>query len=812
MNAARTDRLSSGAVSDDHSVAGGLSLQSGSLHLRIVALRTNIVRIRMAEYADWTEPLSWAVADEARRDVASVETFSNRDAVGFSTDTLTITVARASGLISIEDSNGNPVSLDAEAWPATLQNSGFTINKAMLPGERIFGLGDQPGPLDRCGRTFTLWNTDAVSYQESSSPLYKSIPFFLAVRPAGCCGILLDNTWRSTFDFGQRQRGVVAFGAEGGAADYYVIHGADARDVLRAYADLTGHPPLPPLWALGFQQSRYSYMSQREVVTVAEEFRSRQFPADVIYCDIDYQDRYRPFTVDQSRFPTFRAMVASLADIGFRTVAITDLHIACVDDGYEPFRSGMAGDHFVRRPSGDPYSGTSWPGAAVFPDFTRADTRVWWGHLYEGFVRDGIAGFWNDMNEPSISSEPTKTMPLDIVHRIEEPGRTAQTAPHAAVHNVVGMQNARATFEGVTRFRPNERPFVLTRASFAGGQRYGWSWTGDNTATWNHLRMTTAMLVNAGLSGLPFIGADVGGFFGSPSPALLTRWFQVAAFHPLFRNHCFTQSAPREPWLHGSEHEALRRRAVEERYRLLPYLYTAAEEAARTGLPMLRPLFLEFPSALHANTEYNQDPDSQFLVGDAMMVAPPIYGEMPDPYVVTLPDPPWYDYWTGRRIDVDLVAVDNQADVLPVFVHAGSIIPRHACIQHTGEIPSGSLELCVYPGGECTGSVYSDDGHSLEYRNGRTLHQRFTYRGGDDGAEFHFSAREGVHFPWWTTIELVIHGMDEAPSTVVVDQADLLGVAFDEVHGILRIAMTDTAGPDKVSITWSPRLKASSGA
>ena len=237
-------------------------------------------------------------------------------------------------------------------------------------------------------------------------------------------------------------------------------------------------------------------------------------------------------------------MVDDLASRGLRTVLITDLHIAHVPHNYPPYRSGMEGGHFVHDAEGGVFLGASWPGPAVYPDFTKIGTRGWWGTLYEEFVAAGVAGFWNDMNEPVVDGGPQGTMPLDVVHQIDEPGYPTRAASHAELHNVVGQQNARATYEALLELRPGERPFVLTRASFAGGQRYGWTWTGDNNASWNHLRMTTPMLVNAGLSGLPFIGADVGGFFGSPPPELLTQWFKTAAFHPLFATTA-TPSPPR---------------------------------------------------------------------------------------------------------------------------------------------------------------------------------------------------------------------------------------------------------------------------
>jgi alpha-glucosidase len=794
------DRVAPGAVYSVRMLPDGIEVDTGAVHLRITAPREDIVRVRMAPRAEWAEDISWAVLDQARHGAAATRPVREDDAVGFATTRLVVRILRANGRILITRADGAPVSLDAEHVPPELQRGGFTLRKQLLPGEHFFGLGDQPGPLDRLGGAFTLWNTDTGDYQEATTPVYKSVPFYIAARPDGACGILLDNSWRSTFDFCRSKRDIVAFGAEGGAADYYVLSGLDARAVLQSYAHLTGLPPLPPLWALGYHQSRYSYMTQDAVMAVADGLRSHGFPADAIHCDIDFQDRNRPFTVNQATFPNFPWMVQALAARGLRTVAITDLHIAQAAD-YPPYQTGIAGGHFVTIPAGEPYIGVSHPGPAAFPDFTRAETREWWGTLYQGFVDAGVAGFWNDMNEPAVGNEPSGTIPLDVVHRVEEPDYPFRTATHAEIHNVVGLANARATYEAVQAMRPDERPFVLTRASFAGGQRYGWTWTGDNSATWNHLRMTTPMLVNAGLSGLPFIGADVGGFFGTPTPDLLTRWMQIGAFHPFFRNHCYLDSPPREPWLDGPAHEAIRRRFIEERYRLLPYMYTVAEDVSRTGAPMLRPLFFECPSVLGLASFFDREPQSQFMLGAALMIAPPVFGEMLNAYHVALPDGPWYDYWTGHPVDAEWITVQPTAEDLAVFVRAGSIVPRQDLVQSTVQIAEGALELGVYLGRDCTGSIYTDDGFSFAFQRGEFLRQAFTFDGGPGGGAFRLSPREGSFEPWWETIELVIHGLPDQPYNVAADHATIMGVTYDHVRQALRIVLTDPGGGDVVAIT-----------
>src|SRR5579862_1151251 len=638
------DALSASEVLQD-----GIQIQAGSAALRINALRDDIIRVRISPTGTLPEDASWAVLPESRTKSIPVHPMQDDSSVGFRTGALDVRIERNPLRLVIRDLGGTIISADAIGRPVQFHLGDFSVSKEMPGSEHYFGLGDKTGGFDRREQAYTLWNTD-VGPQESVDPLYKSIPFFLAINGGRSYGIFLDNTWRTWFDFGKSARDAYSFGAEGGPLDYYFIYGPTPKQVVENYAYLTGRPPLPPLWALGFQQSRYSYTPESQIRDIANRLRLDKIPSDVVYLDIDYQDRNRPFTVNSKTFPNFPGLVSDLRKQHFHLVNITDLHIAHVaNQGYMPYDSGHAGDQFVKNPDGSEFVGVVWPGPAVFPDFTRAQTREWWGSLYQELVKDGVAGFWNDMNEPSVFDGPGKTMPLDTVHRIEEPGFTTRTATHAEVHNIVGLENARATYEGLLKLRPNERPFVLTRATFAGGQRYGFTWTGDNSATWNHLRLATQMVLNLGVSVISFAGADVGGFNGSPPAALLTRWVEVAAFSPLFRDHSSKGTLPQELWVHGPEQEAIRRHYVETRYRLLPYIYTLADEASRTGMPLMRPVFLEFPEIFAGPSGFDHV-DTEFLLGPSLLVAPPPFAEMLDDYDVSFPSTEWFDFWTGEKV------------------------------------------------------------------------------------------------------------------------------------------------------------------
>jgi alpha-glucosidase len=766
--------------------SSGLQLSSSQLTLRVDALRPDVLRVRVFPNGQPAEDASWAVLPEARTAHVPVTSEPN----GFNTSALRVKVS-ADLRLTVSDLSGNI--LQDDALPVAWSADGFKVTKMKTGDDHFFGLGDKPGPLDRAGEAFVMWNTDTFGWQESTDPSYKSIPFFIEMHSGRSLGILFDNTWRTFFDFGRERNDRYTFSAPGGPLDYYLLYGPDPRQVVQTYAWLTGPTPLPPLWSLGFQQSRYTYYPRTQVEEIANRLRADHIPVDAMWLDIDYQDKNRPFTVDKEHYPDFPGLIHQLSAEHIHTILITDLHVAHVTDGtYPPYDSGHAGDHFVKE-NGKEYVGTVWPGPSVFPDFTQQQTRTWWGSLFKDFIADGVAGFWNDMDEPAVFTYPTKTMPEDVIHRIDEPGFAKRTAMHAEIHNVFGMQNTRGSMEGQLTLRPNVRPFVMTRASYAGGQRYAVTWTGDNSATWNHLRQTTPQILNLGLSGFAMSGADVGGFAGSPPADLLTKWIMLAAFQPIDRDHSAKGTNMHEPWVDGPEHEAIRRRYIEERYRLMPYLYTLAEETSRTGLPITSPLFLEFPHATADNHPLDQDAPGEFLFGSSILVAASPSPEEVAPYEVHLPPGIWYDYWTGTALDRratiatrDLEIRDPQAPTvvgksplqpvmvkpalaeLPVYVRAGTILPMQPLVQSTDEKPNGPLTLRVFPpapGEACRGDIYQDDGISFDFRKGAYLRLRMTCSEAADGTlTISIPAREGSFKPWWTSLRIEAIGLTQ-PAT-----------------------------------------------
>lgn len=758
-----------GDVTSVRTLPNGVDLRAGESRIEISILSPVVARLRYAPNGNFPPEDSVAVLKGAFSP-PTVQILDHADSVSINTGAFQVRILKSPLSVAFLDPGGEVILQDHPAYPVAFQGSAFRVWKAMPLDEHYFGLGDKAGPIDHRDQAFTMWNTDAFGWTQGTDPLYKSIPFFMGVRNGRAYGIFLDNTYRSSFDFGKESRDAYSFGAEGGPLDYYFFYGPSPAAVLTSYTALVGRTPLPPKFALGYQQSRYSYYPEATVRQIAQQFRSRRIPCDVIYLDIDYEDGHRSFTIDRSRFPNFEGMVRDLSQQGFKLIPIVDLHIK-QQPGYKPYDQAVQHDYLVRNQDGSVYIGKVWPGDSVFPDFTRSEVRQWFGGLYADFLHMGIRGFWNDMNEPAVFRYPEKTMPLDTVHSVE--GRKTD---HREVHNIYGMENVHATYDGMLRFNPNVRPYVLTRAAFAGTQRYAATWTGDNAATWVHYRLSITDLLSMGLSGYPLAGVDEGGFDGDPTPELLTRWTELGAFLPLFRNHSGNRSRNREPWVDGPEHEAIRRRFIETRYRLLPYIYTSMDETSRTGLPLMRPMFIQFPDDPALAIE-----DKEFMFGPDLLIAPKI-DETVGPYEIKLPAGVWFDYWTGTRVQAQTLQVNPAIDELPVYVRGGAILPQQPMVQDADQIPEGPLDLSVYPASDCRGSIYADDGSTLDYRRGEFFRQHFSCEAAGDSLRIHFSPPEGNYSPWWKMIRLTAFNATHAPNTVSASGVVIAHWHFDPEH------------------------------
>lgn len=780
-----------GAVQRMEKLKDGVELSSGRAKIRITAFNDATVRIRVAPQGSFGKDFSWAVI--AATQVPAVSIVENKNEITMTAGKARVVVQKSPLLIRFADSAGNFLVADEPSLPMAFDGPRVRVWKQMPADENYYGLGDKTGPMNRRNRAFTMWNSDVFGWSESTDPMYKDIPFFMGLRKGRAWGVFFDNTYRSSFDFGKESPDYFSFGAEGGELNYYFFAGPAPRDVVQQYTGLVGRAPLPPLWSLGYQQSRYSYYPEARVREIASTLRKNRIPADVIYLDIDYQQDNAPFTINRELFPHFEQMIADLRTQGFRVVTITDLHIKKdPGHGYLPYDSGVRDDVFAKNPDGSVFVGVVWPGQSVFPDFTLTRVRDWWGTLYKDFVNMGVAGFWNDMNEPALFERADKTMPLNVVNRLDDGSAVDQ----GAIHNVYGMENVRATYDGLRKLKEDERPFVLTRAAYSGAQRYAATWTGDNSSTWNHLSMSTPMLLSLGLCGYSIAGDDIGGFAGSPPADLLTRWFEVGALNPIYRDHTAKGTLDQEPWVHGPQQEAIRRRYVELRYKFLPYIYTAVEESSRTGLPFMRPVFLDYPQA---EEFYGNNRD--FLFGSDLFVAP-VTTEMVDPEEVQLPPGDWYDFWTAQRLSSkNKLVLQPALDEMPLYVRAGAIIPGEPLVQNTSETPSGPLELRVYPGDDCRGALYADDGHSFAYQRGELFRAHYSCQASAGLITITATTDKNSFQPWWKSANVTVFGSVAEPKEVRLGEQVIHEWRYDESAHSVIFSVKD-AGQN-----WTAQLK-----
>lgn len=731
--------------------------QDGELHVRVELMNANIIRISNAEpeaipsaaVTEETRARFAAEAEAVMKQVRVTEALAEETQDGVLFELVTPCMALRVGTdmrTAFYDHNGAVLCEDfaekrsrsyeldedtvEDAAVAEHHASGVSEDYMRLPvccvkrmqgAEAFYGCGDKTGFLNKRGYEYVNWNTDDwLPHVDSMKALYKSIPFFITKLPYGVFGIFFDNPYKSYMDFGKENSGYYFFGADNGILDYYFIYGETMAEVLRHYTALTGRMPRMPRWALGYHQSRWGYASQREIEEIGAKLRALQIPCDAIHMDIDYMDGYRVFTWDKRRFPEPEAYVENMHRNGFKLVTIVDPGVKR-DEQYKVYCEGAGQGHFAKEADTDSiYINEVWPGESAYPNFTEPRTRKWWGGLHQFSSSYGIDGIWNDMNEPASFRGP---LPDDV--RFSQNG---VTLPHARVHNVYGHYMAEATYNGLKQLT-GKRPFVITRACYAGTQRYSVVWTGDNHSIWAHLQMAVPQLCNLGLSGMAFAGTDIGGFSADATAELLCRWIEMACFSPLCRNHSSKGTRRQEPWQFDEATVRIYRKFVTLRYRYLPYLYDTMLQCAESGMPMLRPLVL-----MYEQDENTWNCNDEFMVGDSLLVAP-VLTQGSTCRSVYLPEGMWYDISHGTECAVKVKGGQNilayaPLDTCPMYVREGSILPVYPPMQYTDERPVDELVLEVY-GGEAEYIHTVDNGTDFAYKTqqAETVY-RLVYRNG----------------------------------------------------------------------------------
>jgi alpha-glucosidase len=734
--------------------------------VRVLVLASDLIRVRTSFAKQLpARDHSWAIA----KDDWTTPRWSlteNAEAITITTDEVETIIKRSPLLIEFRDvkthqlinADEQPMAYDAKKTLASMMfdpdaGSFVAASKKLGFDEHFYGLGEKAAHLDKRRSFFVNWNSDTPGYTEGKDPIYQTIPFYLGLQKGVAYGIFFDNSYRSYFDFGRSSQQRAWFGAEGGELNYYFFYGPSIKKILGRYADLTGHMNMPPLWALGNQQSRWSYYPDSMVEDVVREYRTRDLPLDVVHLDIDYMNGYRVFTFNNQRFPNPKALTDKLGQQGVKVITIVDPGVKYQPDGpdrYYVFDQGVEKKYFQYRRNGKLFVPRVWPGESAFVDYTLPEARRWWGDLHRVYTDNGIAGIWNDMNEPSDFVDQTGKNQLDVVSNDE-----GEKTTHAKNRNVFALLMARATYEGLERLRPDRRPYVISRAGYAGIQRYSTMWTGDTNSTWDALALNIPMFTSLGLSGEPFIGSDIGGFIGRANGELLVRSYQVGFLAPFCRNHKTIDGYDQEPWRFGAYYEDIIRKYLKLRYTLLPFLYTTLEEAHRTGVPPFRPLVLNYPD--DSNT-YNLD--DEFMVGDALLVAPVLKPDVTR-RLVYLPKGTWYDYWTSKKFSGGtMISVEAPLENVPMFVRAGAVIPTGQTMNYVGEKPIDLISLNIYPDaqGTASGSLYEDDGLTPSYKSGVFRRTKIKAMRKGSGYTIDAGETEGTYDPGPRKFKLVVPG------------------------------------------------------
>ncbi|SMO79060.1 glycoside hydrolase family 31 protein [Solitalea koreensis] len=754
----------------NHKVEGkNFYFTDGTATVQIQVLSDEIIRVRMAPQSVFLADFSYAISPFDHR-ISHIDFFENNEVYKVSTTMVSCVVCKENFLISFVDNQDRVISADDKSmhYEENADFGGYYVycSKICNPHENFFALGDKPTNFNLRGKRLNLWNTDTYAFSRNQDPLYRSIPFYIGLNEGISYGIFFDNTFRTHFDFAHEKSNRVSFWADGGELNYYYIHGPQMIDVVKRYHCLTGTHEMPPMWALGYHQCRWSYYPEAKVKNLADTFREKKIPCDAIYLDIDYMDGYRCFTWDKRYFPDPKGMMQELEAMGFKTVVIIDPGIK-VDENYWVYKEGKEHNYFCRRCDDYFMEGNVWPGRCQFPDFTNPKVRDWWGGLFKELVEAGVDGIWNDMNEPAVFG--SGTFPDDVRHNFDH-----YRGSHRKAHNIYGMQMVRATFQGLKKQQRNKRPFTITRAGYSGVQRYASVWTGDNIATWEHLKLNNIMCQRLSISGISFCGADIGGFTGEPDGELFTRWIQLGVFSPLMRAHSAGDTKEREPWSFGEEYEKICRRFIELRYQLLPYLYTAFWQHQRHQLPVLRPVVM-----LEQDNQINHFREDEFSFGDKILICPVL-----EPGVnsrkVYLPKGNWYNFFTNEKMDGGKEhVVPTPIDSMPVFIKAGSVIPLYPVMQYVNEIDFEALTLKTYFSDKPAESVvYEDEGDGFGYQQGVFLEKRFNVNG--TNSTFIMKQRiEGLYSPQYDKYHHFIYGLPFRAGRIMVDGNELKQYSVD---------------------------------
>lgn len=724
----------------------GLEARDKQFHYRVWVYSPSIIRV-VVQPNELNSEQPFLLAEDVRPSRNEFELKATTHGYRLETSALLVDITtKPHWLIRFSDKEGRVLQEDTpgDGFGTSFQGGRHHLFKSLHPNERFLGLGEALGPIDKRGLGIRMNNTDTYKYGDPRLPMYTNVPFYIGVRDSLLYGFFYHNSTQAYFNLGQSTPDYISITGESGAADYFFIAGNNMSDILERYTYLTGRMPLPPKWALGFHQSRCSYFPQAQVSWIGHTFRQKQIPLDGIVLDADYLHQYQPFRIDSTRFPDMRSLADGLKEQRIELIASVNPGIA-VDSTYPAYRDALQADVLLKYPNGKPVRAAIWPNMNHYVDFTSTRGRNWWSKQMKFLADAGIQGYWNDMNEPAVGGS---YLPDNI--QFDMNGAKQHTLQ---AKNLYGMLMARGSFEAAKMHVPKRRPFVLTRSGFAGVQRYAAVWTGDNTATSEYLQKGWWLNHQMGLSGIPFVGDDIGGYIGTTSKELYIRWMQSGAFAPFMRSHKEAFAAANEPWAFGEEAEIISRNYIQLRYRLAPYWYSLFREASLTGAPMVRPLAYYHP--FHPMS-YTAPYSYQSWIGKQLMFVPvtPEQRQVD----VWLPEGKWYDvhsdqaYAGGRSHRIETVLHH-----VPLFAQAGAIVPMQRVNQSMQDNSGDTLFLHVYAGADGQQTWYDDAGDGWGYQQNQFQQRSIRYE--ESNRRLIWEESAGSYRSSYRYIAVVWHGI-----------------------------------------------------
>jgi alpha-glucosidase len=784
-------------------VADGTVIKFEKGLVKISQLEDGIIRVRATGRDQFEADQSFALAPDAPRP-KSIKVTETEEGVAFETALLKGVISRDNGTIKIYDRSGKLLMEEPKEGGISFDSGKPGVVRVVPADEHFYGFGEKTGPLDKRGTMMTMWNLDNV-YTVNAEPLYQSHPYYLALRKGTAYGVFQDNSYKSVFDVGKSNPQRLSYRADGGELNYYFLYGPGPKEVIQRYGMVVGRYPLPPLWATGYMQCRYSYRDEGEVRAITGKFRKNNVPCDVIFLDIHYMDHYKVFSFDKKAFPDPAGLIAELEKQGFKVIVIVDPGVK-VEKGYPVYEQGLANDYFVHNKGGGNFQARVWPGDVYFPDFLKPEVRDWWGSLHKFYTDLGVDGIWNDMNEPAGWERDVRPVPdlmvpsgkvpwLDMVH-----GPKDAPVEHAKVHNAYALLEAEGTYNGLKKLKPNDRPFIITRAGYPGIQRFSSVWTGDNSATWGHLQLSVPMLLNLGVSGVTMDGADIGGFVSNPTPEMYARWLQLGVFYPFCRTHTAIYMPSQDPFSYGPEVLTVSRAAIDLRYRLLPYTYSYFKTASETGLPVMRPMYLEFP-----DDEKTYQEAEQFMWGAGLLVAP-VIREKARSKEIYLPAGKWYKFESAAMVQgPKQISEPVELATIPLFVREGAIIPLAPVMNYTSEKPWSPLTVQFYASDKksCF-SLYEDDGRSFDYLNGSFLKTEFCQEPVSRGLVLSKKEGEGKYQPAGRELYFKVFGAGKPESVQLNTGAgwEKAAYSFDPKDGTLELRVKDQVKAIEVRVNY----------